>query len=66
MLKKSADLKPNVDEMFINVTNIFEAALDYCVKITHDEFILEKLQELANSGWDTSKISKIRLSFFIR
>ena len=32
MVKKVADLKPNVDEMYINVTNIFEAALDYGVK----------------------------------
>lgn len=66
MTKNVVDLKSNVDEMFINVTNIFEAALDYGVKITRNDFSFEKLNELVNSGWDTSKISKIRLSFLLR
>lgn len=50
MSNKSIDLKSNVDEMFLNVTNVVEASLDHGDKVTHNDFSSKMLDNIVNSG----------------
>ena len=58
MANEVVDLKPNVDEMFIDVTNVVEASLDHGDKITHNDFSSKMLDKIVNSGRDINEFSK--------